>query len=238
MECITMKNAQPTAIHYTLEGSGPAMILLHGWGQDIRMMKFISDYFKTKYQVVNIDLPGFGESDEPPFPWQLQDYVECIYQCVKQLHLEQPILVAHSFGARIALLYAYQFPVKKMVLTGAAGIRAHHSPLYYGKVGLHKLKKHLGLASNMGSADYRSASPVMRGVLVASVNQDLKPLLKDIAVPALLVWGEKDTATPLWMGKQMEKQMPQATLVVLEDDDHFAYFHQPRRFLAIMECFL
>ena len=238
MDLIIMKNAQPLQIHYTLEGCGSAMILLHGWGQDIRMMKFISDHLKANYQVVNLDLPGFGESDEPPCPWQLQDYVECIYQCVKMLGLENPILVAHSFGARIALLYARQFPVKKMVLTGAAGIRNHHSPLYYGKVGLYKIKKRLGIACHMGSADYQAASPVMRGVLVASVKQDLKPLLKDIMVPTLLVWGEKDTATPLWMGKVMEKQMPQATLVVLEDDDHFAYFHQPQRFLAIMEYFL
>lgn len=238
MELITMKNTQPTLIHYTLEGSGAAMILLHGWGQNRQMMQFISDHFKAHYQVLNLDLPGFGESDEPPFPWHLQDYAECILQCVKQLGLENPILVAHSFGARIALCYASQFPVKKMVLTGAAGIRPHHSPLYYGKVGLYKLLKRWGMADRLGSRDYQAADAVMRGVLVNSVNQDLQPLLRHISVPTLLVWGEKDSQTPLWMGKLMEKQMPQATLVVLKDDDHFAYFHQPQRFLAIMEYFL
>ncbi len=238
MDSIVMVNEQPIKIHYHLEGHGPAMILLHGWGQDMRMMQFISDYYKANYQVLNLDLPGFGESDEPPCPWQLQDYVTCLYQCVKLLGLEHPILVAHSFGARIALLYAKQYMVKKMVLTGAAGIRDHHSPLYYVKVGLYKIKKRLGIANHMGSVDYRAASSIMRGVLVASVKQDLKPILKDINVPTLLVWGEKDTATPLWMGKQMEKRMPDATLVVLEEDDHFAYFHQPKRFLAIMEYFL
>lgn len=233
-----MMHDQPLKLHYTLEGHGPAMILLHGWGQNLTMMKFISDHFKADYQVLNLDLPGFGESDEPPFPWQLQDYVACIYQCVKYMQLENPIMVAHSFGARIALLYAHQYQVKKMVLTGAAGIRDHHSPLYYMKVGLYKVKKRLGIPNHMGSADYQAASLIMRGVLVASVKQDLKMLLKDIEAETLLVWGEKDTATPLWMGKQMEKQMPHAALVVLEEDDHFAYFHQPQRFLAIMEHFL
>ena len=52
-------------------GQGDGVILLHGWGQDMRMMRLIQNELKDHYRVVNLDLPGFGESDEPSAPWGL-----------------------------------------------------------------------------------------------------------------------------------------------------------------------
>ncbi|MEG0423298.1 MAG: alpha/beta hydrolase, partial [Erysipelotrichaceae bacterium] len=68
--------------------------------------------------------------------------------------------------------------------------------------------------------------------------EDISKDLNKISCPTLLVWGNKDEQTPLWMGKKMEKQMPNAKLVVFQGDDHFAYFHQMRRFLEVCDCFL
>jgi pimeloyl-ACP methyl ester carboxylesterase len=59
-----------------------------------------------------------------------------------------------------------------------------------------------------------------------------------VKAPTLLIWGEKDLATPLWMGKVMEKEIPDAGLVIFEEDDHYAYFHQMNRFNRIVEVFL
>ena len=231
-------NTGALRIHYTLEGKGDPIILLHGWGQNIAMMKFISDHYQRRFQVLNLDLPGFGESDEPHHAWSVSDYADCIHTCKEQLGLGTPILIAHSFGARIALNYAHRYPTKKRVLTGAAGIKAKRTLRYYAKVYSYKLMKKLKANPSMGSADYQNADEVMKGVLVRSVNEDLRPLLPSIHTETLLVWGENDEATPLWMGETMEQVMPNATLIVLENDDHFAYFHQPQRFLAILEYFL
>lgn len=225
-------------IHYTLEGKGEPLVLLHGWGQNMIMMKFIADHFMQRFQVFNLDLPGFGESEEPKSVWSLDDYVACIHECCKALQLHQPHIVAHSFGARIALLYAHRYQAQKLVLTGAAGIKKSKTLKYYIRVYGYKLLKRLHIAPEMGSEDYKAASNVMKGVLIQSVERDLRPLLAQITNEALLVWGEKDEATPLWMGEVMEKTMPNATLIVLDNDDHFAYFHQSQRFLAILEYFL
>lgn len=225
-------------IHYDIQGSGPVMVLLHGWGQNMIMMQFIQDYFKRRYTVVNMDLPGFGESDEPLEAWGIYEYTNMLKAFLDQQKFHDPILVAHSFGARIALRYAYLYPVSKMILTGAAGIKKKHNLRYYMKVYAYKLRKRFQPDNKMGSPDFVSASPIMKGVLVRSVEEDLRPLLKSIACETLLVWGEEDEATPLWMGRVMEKEMIHATLVTMEEDDHFAYFHQPKRFLAIMEYFL
>ena len=222
----------------TCEGSGRAIVLLHGWGQNQYMMKFIADHFRQDFQVVNLDLPGFGESDEPKTVWSIGDYAKALHQLLEDLQITQPILIAHSFGARIALRYALMFPVEKMILTGAAGIKAKRRISYYVRVYSYKLLKKLHVSTRMGSEDFQNASLIMKGVLCSCVNEDIQDELKNITCETLLVWGEYDTQTPLSMGKIMEEKIPNATLIVLKKQDHFAYFYQSQRFLRICEAFL
>ena len=220
------------------KGTGPLIVLLHGWGQNMQMMQFIQDAFADQYTVLNLDLPGFGESEEPSTAWSCDDYAHFIHEIVQGIQKEPVILIAHSFGARIAFRYALHYPVKQMVLTGAAGIRKKRTLLYYCKVYSYKLCKKLSLPIQAGSSDYRQASSRMREIMVKAVNEDITKELANINVETLLVWGEEDNQTPLWMGKKMEQMMKNATLVVLEKDDHFAYFHQSHRFIKIIQYFL
>ena len=53
----------------------------------------------------------------------------------------------------------------------------------------------------------------------------------------LLIWGSADTETPLWMGQAMEKEIPDAGLVVLEGGTHFAFLEQWQRFVLIVKQF-
>lgn len=221
-----------------VEGEGEAIVLLHGWGQNQYMMKFIQDYFSANFKVVNLDLPGFGESEEPKEVWDVQMYADALYQLLQQLHIEQPIILAHSFGARIAIRYAFAYPVNKLILTGAAGIKNRRGLSYYLRVYAYKLMKRVHIQLNTGSVDYQNASFIMRGVLVASVEDDISYCLPYIPCSTLLVWGENDTQTPLWMGKKMETNIKDSALIVLKKGDHFAYFHQSLTFLHIVEAFL
>lgn len=230
---------QNVKVNVTRAGKGePAVVLLHGWGQNQYMMKFLQDHLCETHTVINLDLPGFGESEEPPQVWRVADYAEFLHELLERLHITRVVIIAHSFGARVALRYAACYPVEQMILTGAAGIRPARGVMYHIRVKTYKLLKRLHMAPSMGSEDYQNASPIMKGVLVTSVEDDLRPLLKDIAVPTLLVWGEKDSATPLWMGRVMEREMPQAALVVLPKEDHFAYFHCSMQFCRIVDAFL
>ena len=152
--------------------------------------------------------------------------------------MEAPALIAHSFGARIAIRYAGRHPVSCLVLTGAAGLRM---PLSLGKQmkqQLHRWGRHLHLSIFSGSEDYRRADPVLRQVLVQAVNEDLSSLLPSIVCPVLLVWGSEDRETPLWMGRKMERLFADARLIVYRDEDHFAYYHQGFRFANDVRRFL
>ena len=93
------------------------------------------------------------------------------------------------------------------------------------------------LRRKYGSPDYYKLNEVMRGTFVKVVNQDLLPLLPSIAAPTLLIWGSDDTETPLWMGQQMEKQIPDAALIVFEGRSHFAFIEEWQRFLLIIKEF-
>ncbi len=236
---------------FIVEGSGNDVVLLHGWGQNKEMMGNIFEHLKDRFRVWALDFPGFGESGEPPVAWGVEDYELFLEEFIRVNDIVDPILIGHSFGCRVAIRYAAknQNNVKKMCLTGAAGIRPKHGLDWQIRTKAYKAGKWLlkvtgqtekleEMQKNAGSEDYRNAQGIMKPTFVKVVNDDVSPILKDVKCSVLLVWGEYDAAAPLWMGQQMEKEMPDAGLAIFENDDHWAYWHQPARFNAVLDVFL
>ena len=136
--------------------------------------------------------------------------------------------------------------VRRMVLTGSAGIRPRRTWRSAVRVRSYKvlraverssavpaaLRRAAGRnADRRGSADYRAVSGVMRGTLVRLVNEDVRGLLPSLHLPVLLIWGDQDSETPIDDGRLMERLIPDAGLVVFEGAGHFAYLEQPRAVL-------
>lgn len=244
-------------VSYIENGDGDYALVLQGWGTSITLYAPIIDTLAEKYHVIAPDLPGFGETPEPPEPWDVGDYTEFVLEFCEKLGISECLLFAHSFGGRITLkLMAKKDPrlkVKKLVLTGAAGIR--HEPSEQAKKkakAYQRGKKFLSSAlmrtlfpnalekfrMKHGSADYRAASPMMRQVLVKTVNEDLSPLLKYCDAETLLIWGRNDDAAPLEDGQRMEKEMPAAALVTIDNAGHFAFIDQQYIFLRVLAAFI
>ncbi|MCM1334214.1 MAG: alpha/beta hydrolase [Bacteroides sp.] len=245
------------AVHYRKEGSGENVLLLHGWGSSAAPFAAIIETLKARYTVYAPDLPGFGETAEPPDPWDVGDYADFIVRFCEKTGIKKTILLAHSFGGRIVLklLAREDCPIEcdKVVLTGCAGIkpvptararlRARVYRIGKGFLSLKPMKALFPralerLRDRHGSADYRAASPLMRQVLVKTVNEDLSPLLPKIRAEILLIWGANDDATPLSDGKRMEKEMPNAALVTLENAGHYAFLDQQYTFLRVISSYL
>ena len=70
------------------------------------------------------------------------------------------------------------------------------------------------------------------------ISQDLTERYDGIRQSTLLIWGDRDTETPLWMGREMEKRIPDSALILLEGGTHFAYLEQIARFNLIAAQFL
>ena len=112
-----LKSIMNIKINYELFESekDETIVFLHGWGQNIDMMKPLGNKFINDYNLLYIDLPGFGKSLEPDYPWTVYDYAKCINTIVNDLKLKKIVLVGHSFGGRIGLIYSSIYNVDKLV---------------------------------------------------------------------------------------------------------------------------
>jgi pimeloyl-ACP methyl ester carboxylesterase len=240
------------SLHYREVGSGSPVLLLHGWGSSADSFNYLEKHLASNFRVLSLDLPGFGGSDPPPIAWSLNDYVELVKGFMTKLELVKPAIVGHSFGGRIAICLGAQGLVSRLILANSAGVRPYRKPLYYLKIYLFKIAKNLlnlapeslrpalleKLQQRFGSSDYRNADPILRKTLVKVVNEDLTELLPKIKVPTLLIWGENDTATPIYQAKIMEQKIPDAGLVVLKCAGHYSFLDKASEFNLIADHFL
>ena len=89
-----------------------------------------------------------------------------------------------------------------------------------------------------GSSDYAAASPRMRAIMSRVVNEDLSDCLAKIKAPTLLIWGEKDTATPMRDARKMERLIPDAGLVSYPEAGHFSFLDRPGQTAAVIKSFI
>lgn len=239
--------------HYTVQGEGAPIILMHGWGCNLTTLQSVEKVALENHKVYNVDFPGFGESQEPSKVWGVEEYTRLIEQLVNAENIENPILLGHSFGGRVGILYSSRNKVNKLILVDAAGVKPRHSLKYYFKVYTYKLGKKLmpliygkaraqqridAMRAKRGSSDYNNASPMMRAILSKVVNEDLKDKMPLIKAPTLLIWGENDTATPLRDAKTMERLIPNAGLVSFPGCGHYSFLDNPFQFAAVLRSFL
>ena len=249
-----------TEIAYRIEGEGEnRVLLLHGWGCDMKLMQPVADALKTDHRTLAVDFPGHGESGRPPEPWGVPEYAACLRELLDRLSFLPCSVIAHSFGARVAAWLEAEEPgiFHRIVFTGGAGIRPKPSEKSKARTARYKKLKGycetakkiplLGRAAeNMeeklrqkyGSRDYNALDAEMRQTFVKVVNQDLTDVYSRFHASTLLIWGDADTETPLWMAKEMEQRIPDAGLVILEGGTHFAYLEQIGRFNVIVRQFL
>lgn len=244
-------------IAYNRFGEGDELLVIfHGWGCNKEMFDAVATHLAKKYTVVACDMPGCGESPEPTEPFSVDDYANLFIKFIGSLGFKKVSLMGHSYGGRIIIKIfskgALPFKIKRVCLIDSAGIKpkrtvGQNMSLVFYKCGrkvllLPPLKKLFPNAldawrKKRGSADYNSASEVMKKTLVLAVNEDLTDCLKNIDCPTLLFWGEKDDATPLSDAKIMEKKIPDAGLVVLEGGSHFSFLENMPFFLRVADSF-
>lgn len=235
-----------TKINYVDYGnsSGDTIILLHGWGQNISMMKPVGDAFQDKNRIIIIDFPGFGQSEEPKYDWNNYDYVDMLHNLCKELNVTNPILIGHSFGGRISLLYASMYDVKKLVLFGSPFKKEIKKDSLKTKT-LKALKKVPGIKKlegfakkHIGSTDYRNASETMRKIMVNSINHDMTEEVKKIKCPTLIIWGSLDEAVSLDRAYELEKLIADAAVIVYDECTHYAYLEKLGQTINILDNFI
>ena len=225
-------------LNYEEYGSGKNIILLHGWGTSLKSFENVIDHLSNNYHVWAIDWPGFGNSDEPPRSYGIIDYMAVLRKFITLKEIDNPIIVGHSFGGRVAIKYASSFDVEKMVLVDSAGIKPKRNLWYYIRIYLFKLLKLLHIKLNLGSVDYKASSNLMKGTLSKVVNEDLKTDMESIRCPTLLIWGENDLVTEISDGKTMEGIIKNSGLAIIPSSGHYPFLDNPAYFLLVLDSFL
>ena len=241
-----MFNYEGIKINYVDYGekNDEAILFLHGWGQNIEMMQMIAKPLEVNHRIIILDLPGFGKSEEPKTGWTLQEYVLMLHNLLEELNVKKVSIVGHSFGGKLALLYASKYPVNKLVILASPFKVTKHKISWQVRV-LKKLSKLpvIGKLANilkakMGSTDYKNASPIMKEVLVKHVNYDITEEIKKIKCPTFIIWGDKDTAVPVSDAYELKDLIKDSGLVVYENCTHYAYLERLGQTNAILKSFL
>lgn len=244
--------------HYQVMGSGPAVVLLHGWGCDWQIWHPLIQALSTHYQLVIPDLPAFGKSAAPA---DLQNWNSARYAKWLEAFLKESLgnrvahaVVGHSFGAKVAVSWAangvHKAALKKLVLIGAAGLPDPLTPRQLAQQRFFSLipgalKKSLPLRLRQqilqkagAASDHLNSTPEQRVILQRTVRENLSPLLTTITTPTLLLWGGEDAETPLYQGRKFAEFIPDAKLTVIPGAGHFPFLEQPSTVIQELLSFL
>ncbi len=228
-------------INYKSYGSGEDIVLLHGWGQNIEMMEPLAKKIPD-HRITIIDLPGFGLSNEPEEVYSVYDYTEFLHEFFKEMGIKKPTLIGHSFGGRLSIIYASKYDTKRIVLLGSPCVRHEYKSFKQSLLKFLKRMKIFNPLVNLmkkhtGSVDYRNASPMMRDILVKTVNEDLSECAKEVKCDALLIWGDKDTAVPVEHAKELDELLKTSKLIVLPGT-HYCYLENLNEVSNLINKFL
>jgi len=247
-------NIDGLEVNYKTAGKGQPILILHGWGGSSESWLKVQELLSKKYLVVVPDLPGFGKTPSPPAGWSLDRYVDFIEKFTQELDLGRIILLGHSFGGRMAILYASKYPeeISRLILCAAAGIRhvqlRHKIILIIAKVAnligslplirSYKQRVRKLFYRFIGRTDYMEAEGVMKEVFLSILSKNLEPILSSVGTQTLILWGQEDDYVDIEDAYIMEKKIPNTKLVTFEGIGHTPHKDIPEKLVAEIETFL
>ncbi len=235
-------------LHYTDEGAGPAVLILHGSGADISGWQPFADALAARgFRVIAVDLPASGLSDPAPDgDYSIEAGVATAHAFLARLGVRPAAVIGHSTGGQIAWTAALEHPdtISRLVLLAPTGY-PHPSPITWKLAqvpALGELMRHLTprflVRMNLEEAFHDDAmvtdalvdryytmirrEGVRDGLLgrMRAVTFDRHREVRCLSQPTLLIWGAEDAWLPPDIGGWFEAQISRARLVVLPETGH------------------
>jgi pimeloyl-ACP methyl ester carboxylesterase len=234
---------QSLMTQYLRGGKGKVVVLLHGWGDSSAGLRSVYDYLSKNYDVITLDLPGFGATQAPPQAWGLDDYVAFVRDFLQKLGIKEVYaFVGHSNGGALAIrgLGNGTLQAEKLALLASAGIRNEYkgrnkalrilaktgklvtAPLPKAVQNKLRRKAYQTIGSDMLVAEH------LQETFKRVVTDDVRADAAQLIMPVLLIYGEQDEATPVWYGEQYHELMNESTLEILPGAGHFVHLDRPR----------
>lgn len=228
--------------HYERSGKGRTILILPGWADTSVSWSPVQKTLSETYDVIVLDIPGFGGSQPPATAWDLNDYSAFVGRFLDKLDIKNVYaLVGHSNGGAMAIraVASSRVSVKKLVLVASAGVRS----IQTGRKGIMKAVAKTGKV--LSAPLPGSVKQKLRRRLYTSIGSDMlvaehmqetfKKIISDdvqsdasrVQVPTLLIYGDKDTETPPAFGELFHQTIKGSILEIIPGADHFVHVRQP-----------
>jgi pimeloyl-ACP methyl ester carboxylesterase len=237
-------------IHYETAGAGAPLVLLHGIGSNSRSWHRQLAELSRDFNVIAWDAPGYGRSSDPQGKPSMAYYARCLGALLDEIGLDRIHLLGHSAGGVVAQEFYRLYPerVSKLILADTTFIgsrdkleerlRMIHTMTPH-ELALERapkllspsapeelLEEAISIMSEVRPAGYEFAAVALAGC-------DTREVLRNLRVPARLIWGAEDQITPMW------REVPDgARLAVIPFAGHLCYAEQPELFNTIVRGFL
>lgn len=246
-------------IEYSIEGEGKTIVLLHGFGEDLTVFENQVNFLKNSYQILTPNLPGIGKSSSLKSDFtnandsiklldtEISDYADSIALLLKQLNINECILLGHSMGGYITLAFAEKYPqflkgfglihstafadneekkenrkrsIEMIETYGGFAFLKNVIPTYFAKrfcEGNSKIINELVAKSNSFN------SKVLQQFYLAMMNRpDRTNVLSMCNVPVLFIIGTEDIAAPMQDVLKQVHLPKQSEFYILENVGHMS----------------
>jgi pimeloyl-ACP methyl ester carboxylesterase len=253
----TFEVVKGTRVHYTDEGEGPPVVLIHGFASSLGTWTAVRRELKKSHRVIALDLKGFGWTDRPEGDYSLEAQADLVLGLLGALGVEEPVaLVAHSWGSSVALQIAlrqpgrvtrialydawvYEEQIPMTFLWSRAGgmgeflIGAFYDERPDDKIAIAFHDPKYVTEELIETVEDQLARPGTKAAALAAIRgqryEEVQKKYPTIDKPVLLLWGREDRVTPLDVGERLLKDLPNARLNVYPACGHFPMIeaHRP-----------
>jgi len=220
-------------IRYDVIGSGAPILLAHGWGGSSESLLPLGKLLSNQNKVILVDLPGFGKSEIPEPSWGVEEYSEVLADLLKALKIYKVHYFGHSFGGSLGMYLAACKPnlIQTLTLCDSAYKRSSKRSVL-ARV-LHHLfpKKNPQLRIFLYKIFFRSSDlakfPLLEQNFRKILKYDLIDLPKKISCKTLIIWGERDTITPVSWAHELHQNIKDSALKIIPNTRHSLPLRNP-----------
>lgn len=240
-------------------GNGTPIVLFHSLLADNSSFDRILPALAAMHRVVVLSLPGFGESES--VGGKLEDIADHIAGGIEALGLQRPILLGNGYGGFIALMTAIRHPgvASKLVLADCGACFSEPGRAAFRGMSAAARDKGLGAIADVAmrrlfAPEFQQQNPdlvaqrkerflavdtsTFHGACEALAMLDVRDKLAGVKVPALVLVGEQDEATPPPMSKELAAGLPDARLEILAGCAHVPQLQAPDQFMRAIGSFI